>query len=87
MIGKKTLCLLLAVMTIFGSCFACAETAPSVYIDGVAVEGGAAEDESALHTEGAAALPDLMNPTAPGELVEENSKARVRTGEGISLGL
>ena len=77
MIGKKTLCLLLAVMTMFGSCFACAETAPSVYIDGVAVEGGAAEDESALHTEGAAALPDLMNPTAPGELVEENSKARV----------
>jgi len=77
MIRSKILCLMLAVMMMLCSVLAGAENVPEVYVDGVTLENVSMEDESALLTEGEAALPDLMNPTAPGILVEENSKARI----------
>ena len=83
----RVLCAVLALMTVLGSAFAAAEETPQVYVDGVQMEASM-EDEAALITEGEAALPDLMNPTAPGTLVEENHKARIdlkRFGVGSLL--
>ena len=65
---------LLAVVLLACGC-AYAENMEQAYTDAVRLDMDGLNDEEAVITRGEAALPELLQATAPGELVQENAKA------------
>ena len=72
---KALLCGLLAAMIFLSSVVGV--MAENVYVDGIQMPAEEMTNEAEVMTGMPAAVPDILKPVASGELVEENSKARI----------